>query len=80
MATSRSSGRLFLVGLAGYLMFWAAAANAQGKNSCLDCHANLPEPLGVSQEKFSHDIHGQKGLTCASSHQRRPGQGHESQS
>ena len=68
MATSRSSGRLFLVGLAGYLMFWAAAANGQSRNSCLDCHSNLPEPLGVSQEKFSHDIHGQKGLTCASCH------------
>ena len=68
MATSRSSGRLFLVGLAGCLMCWAAAANGQSKNSCLDCHSNLPEPLGVAQEEFSHDIHEQKGLTCASCH------------
>jgi predicted CXXCH cytochrome family protein len=68
MVTSRSSGRLFLVGLAGCLMFWAVAANGQSRNSCLDCHSNLPEPLGVSQEKFSHDIHAQKGLTCASCH------------
>ena len=41
---------------------------AQTKDSCLDCHSALPDPLGVSQEKFSHDIHAQKGLTCASCH------------
>jgi hypothetical protein len=28
----------------------------------------LPEPLGVTQEKFSQDIHAQKGLTCVSCH------------
>jgi len=44
------------------------AGYAQTKDSCLDCHSRLPEPLGVSQEKFSHDIHAQKGLTCASCH------------
>ncbi len=38
------------------------------KNSCLDCHSALPDPLGVSQEKFREDIHAQKGLTCASCH------------
>src|SRR5512146_3151556 len=38
------------------------------KNSCLDCHSALPEPLNVTQEKFSQDIHAQKGLTCASCH------------
>ena len=45
-----------------------ALAHAQTKDSCLDCHSALPDPLGVSQEKFSHDIHAQKGLTCASCH------------
>lgn len=40
----------------------------QSKNSCLDCHSALPEPLNVSQEKFSQDVHAQKGLTCASCH------------
>ena len=55
-------------GLLGCLMLWAAGATGQTKNSCLDCHSNLPEPLGVTQEKFSHDIHAQKGLTCASCH------------
>jgi predicted CXXCH cytochrome family protein len=41
---------------------------AQNKNSCLDCHSVLPDELGVTQEKFSQDIHAQKGLTCESCH------------
>jgi hypothetical protein len=41
---------------------------AQAPNTCLDCHALLPEPYGVTADKFSHDIHEQKGLTCASCH------------
>jgi predicted CXXCH cytochrome family protein len=41
---------------------------AQTKNSCLDCHSALPDPLGVTQETFSQDIHAQKGLTCVSCH------------
>jgi Cytochrome c3 len=53
--------------LFGFLAL-AASASAQTKNSCLDCHSLLPEPLGVSQEKFSQDIHAQRGLTCASCH------------
>src|SRR5215475_2192825 len=42
--------------------------HAQAKNSCLDCHSILPDELGVTEEKFSHDIHSQKGLTCVSCH------------
>lgn len=42
--------------------------HAQAKNSCLDCHSILPDELGVTEEKFSHDIHAQKGLTCVSCH------------
>ena len=42
--------------------------HGQTTNSCLDCHSALPDPLGVSQEKFSQDIHAQKGLSCASCH------------
>jgi predicted CXXCH cytochrome family protein len=68
MAISHSNGRMFLRGLLGGLTLWAAVAAGQNKNSCLDCHSNLPEPLGVTTEKFSHDIHAQKGLTCASCH------------
>ncbi len=41
---------------------------AQTKDSCLDCHSNLPEPLGVSVEIYSQNVHAQKGLTCAACH------------
>jgi len=46
----------------------AALGYGQAKDSCRDCHSALPDPLGVSQEEFSQDIHAQKGLTCASCH------------
>lgn len=56
------------VALATLLMLAECVAYGQTKNSCLDCHAALPDPLGVTQEKFSQDIHAQKGLTCTSCH------------
>ncbi len=49
-------------------MLAACLGYGQAANSCLDCHSALPDPLGVTQEKFSQDIHAQKGLTCASCH------------
>jgi len=61
-ATARCLIQLGLVVFAAYLSY------GQTKNSCLECHSALPEPLGVTQEKFSQDIHAQKGLTCASCH------------
>lgn len=62
-----SLGLLLLAILAFYATpFQAEAKNA--KNSCLDCHSVLPDELGVSEEKFSHDIHAQRGLTCVSCH------------
>ena len=54
--------------LASFALLSAGLAHGQTKNSCLDCHSALPEPLGVSQDKFSQDIHAQKGLTCVSCH------------
>lgn len=65
---SRACRRPQLGFLLGALVLLAAPAAAQSKNSCLDCHSSLPDPIGVSQDKFSHDIHSQKGLTCASCH------------
>ena len=50
------------------LVLSAGMAHAQTKNSCLDCHSLLPDALGVTEDKFSQDIHAQKGLTCASCH------------
>ncbi len=49
-------------------MLAACLGYGQAANSCLDCHSALPAPLGVTQEKFSQDIHAQKGLTCTSCH------------
>ena len=55
--------------LFGILALIVPASYAQAnKNSCLDCHSALPDPLGVTEEKFSQDIHAQRGLTCASCH------------
>ncbi|MGZ6347540.1 MAG: cytochrome c3 family protein, partial [Anaerolineales bacterium] len=56
------------VGLAVFVLLAACLGYGQTTNSCLDCHAALPDPLGVTQEKFSQDIHAQKGLTCVSCH------------
>lgn len=68
MLLSKCSGILVSLILSGGLVLAAAAGSAQSKNSCVDCHAVLPDKLGVTQETFSHDIHAQKGLTCVSCH------------
>jgi len=64
-ARSASAARLFSLAA---LLLLGTLAFAQTKNSCLDCHSALPDPLGVTAEKFSQDIHAQKGLTCVSCH------------
>ncbi|MGZ4872555.1 MAG: cytochrome c3 family protein [Candidatus Angelobacter sp.] len=72
MATSQSNSlasricRWSLAVSAGLLL--AGSAHSQNKNTCLDCHSVLTDNLGVTEEKFSQDIHAQKGLTCASCH------------
>ena len=60
------TSRWLLAIVAGLL--FAGLAQAQTKNTCLDCHSVLTDNLGVTEEKFSQDIHAQKGLTCASCH------------
>lgn len=54
--------------MAGFVFLAICLGYGQTKNSCLDCHAGLPDPLGVTPEKFSQDVHAQKGLTCVSCH------------
>jgi len=72
MATLRNNVRRFFATrsgwLAGSLPLAVCLSYGQATNSCLDCHAALPAPYGVTQEKFSQDIHAQKGLTCTSCH------------
>src|ERR1039458_10492584 len=54
--------------LAGSILLASCPAFAQAVNSCLDCHSAQDGPLQVTAEKFSQDIHAQKGLTCVSCH------------
>jgi hypothetical protein len=54
--------------LAGFVALATCLGYGQVVNSCLDCHSAMPAPLGVTQDKFSQDIHAQKGLTCTSCH------------
>jgi len=46
----------------------ASLSPAQTKDSCLDCHSNLPEPLGVNAESYTQNVHVRKGLTCVACH------------
>jgi len=51
------------------LLFCAFAVAGQAqKNSCVECHAMMPDRLEVKAERFAADIHAQKGLTCVSCH------------
>ena len=72
MATLRNNlGRCLTtspVVLAGFFAVAACIGHGQAVNTCLDCHSVMPAPLEVTQEKFSQDIHAQKGLTCTSCH------------
>jgi len=72
MAILQSNLRRFsaarTLGTAGFVVLIACLGFGQTANSCLDCHAALPDPLGVTPEKFSQDIHAQKGLSCVSCH------------
>src|ERR1035441_533505 len=72
MASLRNKFRLLraalTAGLAGCIVLGACLGYGQTTNSCLDCHSAMPDPLGVTQEKFNQDIHSQKGLTCTSCH------------
>jgi hypothetical protein len=37
-------------------------------DACVLCHSALPEPLNLPVEGMKHDIHGEKGLSCADCH------------
>lgn len=69
MAFLRNNSRAvcFLL-LAAALVLAARFSSGQAVNSCLDCHSGLTGNLQVTQDKFSQDIHAQKGLTCSSCH------------
>jgi hypothetical protein len=64
----RKCSRSVVLVVVAWMFCSGVLVSAQSKNSCLDCHSNLPEPLGVSVETYSQNVHGQKGLTCAACH------------
>ena len=64
----RKCSRSVVLVVFAWMFCSGALVCAQTKNSCLDCHSSLPEPLGVSIETYSQNVHGQKGLTCAACH------------
>jgi cytochrome c3-like protein len=37
-------------------------------DSCVDCHADLPDPLGPPVEGMKSDVHAKAGLSCADCH------------
>jgi len=63
----RRCSLLLLTILAPLLLVSTATGQAK-KNSCLDCHSQMPEKLEVKAERFATDIHAQKGLSCVSCH------------
>ena len=65
---SRACSGRFLALLALVVLCCLPFSSAQTKNSCLDCHSSLPEPLGVTVETYSQNIHALKGLTCVDCH------------
>ena len=72
MASSRNNRQRVLatrsVTLSCLFTLAACLGYSQAVNSCIDCHSAMDGKLGVTQEKFSQDIHAQKGLTCVSCH------------
>ena len=63
-----------MVTVAVILGLSSLASGQAKKNSCLECHAMLPDKLEVKAERFATDIHSQKGLDCASCHGGDPSQ------
>jgi Cytochrome c3 len=54
------------------LLLWCGspgiALGDEAENSCVTCHTALPEPLNKPVEGMQHDIHAEKGLSCADCH------------
>lgn len=68
VAGTRRSFGAKLLAFSALALLVAFGANAQTKNSCLECHAGMDAPLGVSSPDFLGSIHAQKGVTCIGCH------------
>ena len=52
----------------GVLLCAAGAVAAQQKNSCVECHINLPGEIGDPARSIKNDIHLSRGLSCNDCH------------
>jgi predicted CXXCH cytochrome family protein len=60
-------------GLAAIALGLALGAHAAAAaDSCVDCHRDLPEPLGTPVEGMKTDVHARAGLSCAGCHSGDP--------
>ena len=67
--TSAVARETLLLGLVALLTLSPRLAIAdEAENSCVICHAALPDPLNKPVEGMKHDIHATKGLSCADCH------------
>lgn len=67
----RGSGWLLVVMLVVAMAGRRGAAEdapAEAPDTCVACHTALPEPLNTAVEGMQHDIHAEKGLSCADCH------------
>lgn len=67
MAGTRQLGPFLFVGV--FALVAASAATGEDKaDSCVECHALLPDELGAPVVGMKHDLHTAHGLSCADCH------------
>ena len=66
---STAARATLLLGIVATLALPLRPASAdEAENTCITCHMALPEPLNTPVEGMKHDIHAEKGLSCADCH------------
>jgi len=65
---SRTAARFCQVLLLGALALPAAGWADDKVDSCVTCHAALPDRLGAPVEGMKRDVHAEHGLSCADCH------------
>jgi hypothetical protein len=73
MPATRKTWKYFLVLAALFVVAHSAgaqqsAAPAPPVDNCRTCHAMLDDKLGEPAKQFADDVHGTRGMTCASCH------------
>jgi predicted CXXCH cytochrome family protein len=67
---------LVLAGIVFFLMTdvpaWAQATTSAQPDSCVKCHAEIGDELAAPIAQVQNDVHGRRGLSCASCHGGNP--------